>query len=218
MKFHNLYKKYRPLVKRAMDVTVASSALVAAFPVILMAGIVIRIKQGVNPSFDQDRIGLDGKIFKVHKLTTIYNGEQNALSRFLRRSKIDELPQLYNIIKGEMSLVGPRPLMVKTAIAHNPKRQSVKPGVTGLAQINPKFLPDYKKLRWDLKYIERGGSVGYDCKILLGTIFKMVSSSQEENAPNASEVFLREGELEALIGKEKAPTPVKEPELETLEV
>lgn len=191
MNLHDKYKKYRPLVKRAIDVSVASVGLFFSLPIVTVAGIVIRIKEGEDPSFDQDRIGLNGEVFKVHKLKTIYNGKQNGLSHFLRRSKIDELPQLWNVFKGEMSLVGPRPLMTKTKIAHDPVRQSVLPGITGYAQINGgNDLTDDQKLRKDRAYVRREGGLRTDLSMLFGTFASVISGSDSASALNKNEVFI----------------------------
>jgi O-antigen biosynthesis protein WbqP len=174
--------------KRAFDLAVAAPILLVASPVLLLAILGIRASSPGPALFSQIRVGRDGRPFRCHKLRTMYKGTPSlpsheapatsitAIGRLLRRLKIDELPQLWNVLKGEMSLVGPRPcLPTQTELIERRKQLGVLsalPGITGLAQIrgidmsNPKLCAET-----DAAYL-KAASIGLDLRILLGTIYR----------------------------------------------
>lgn len=177
---------YQRLIKRACDITVSLLGLILLSP--LMLGIAAVLKASGNGSvlFWQERATLNGNIFKIIKFRTMYEDSANVsvregddritpVGRFLRKYRLDELPQLINVLKGEMSLVGPRPEMLENVeryIREVPEfryRQQMKAGLTGLAQIEGKYNTSPKdKAILDLLYIENF-SLGYDFKLLLRT-------------------------------------------------
>ena len=178
------------LVKRAMDLAVAVLALVFASPIILLAVAEIRLRSGGPVFYAQERIGLFGRRFRLYKLRTMVVGAEDAtgpvlatrddpritpVGRRMRRMRVDELPQLWNVIRGEMSLVGPRPEraeFAETFAREEPlylHRLLVRPGLTGLAQIHGRYDTDYRqKLRYDLIYLNVM-SARTDLRILAAT-------------------------------------------------
>ncbi len=178
------------LVKRAMDLAVAVPALVLSSLIILVAAAVIRITGGAPAFYAQERMGLFGKRFRLYKLRTMVVGAEDEtgpvlateddprvtpVGRRLRRMRIDELPQLWNVIRGEMSLVGPRPEraeFAETFVHEEPlylHRLLVRPGLTGLAQIHGRYDTEYRqKLRYDLIYLNVM-SARTDLRILAAT-------------------------------------------------
>lgn len=182
------------LAKRCFDVTVAVAALVAASPFMLAAALAIMAESGGPVLFKQERVGRNGARFDVFKFRTMVRDAGKDWARpgdpritrvgaFLRRTSIDELPQLFNVIKGDMSIVGPRPEMVEFAARFAAEmhaydqRHIVTPGITGWAQVYRKrnLEPDEVKdiLPYDLFYVERA-SVVLDTAILLKTIAEML--------------------------------------------
>jgi lipopolysaccharide/colanic/teichoic acid biosynthesis glycosyltransferase len=161
------------MTRRALDVAVASVALVAATPVLLAAIIAIRLESKGHPIYRQRRVGLDGHEFDVLKLRTMVDGAEaigaglavNAgdaritrVGRILRRTSLDELPNLVNILRGEMAIIGPRPTL-PTQVAQYSERErgrlAVRPGLTGWAQVNGRAsLPWPERIELDLWYIE----------------------------------------------------------------
>jgi exopolysaccharide biosynthesis polyprenyl glycosylphosphotransferase len=190
-------------LKRSFDILVSLSLLIVSFPIMIFAIILIKL-QGDGPVlFKQERFKRENKPFYIYKFRTMKVTQSlsenkdlatnndpriTVIGKFLRASRIDELPQLFNIIKGDMSLVGPRPFMrsvIDKAVAENPEfpfRGNVKPGVTGLAQVKGKYdTPEREKLRYDLLYV-RKYSFWYDIKIIVLTIkavFTKISNSEE---------------------------------------
>ena len=139
-----MYCKY---FKRIFDIIFSLFFIVFLFPLMILLFFLVWLNIGF-PIFNQKRPGLDNKIFVIYKLKTLYdasrnlaeNKRQNRLGNFLRKTGLDELPQLFNILKNDMSFVGPRPLLVeylKKYSTYEKKRHLVKPGITGLAQVNP---------------------------------------------------------------------------------
>jgi len=196
--FHGL----RPLAKRLMDVVFVTVALTLLAPLLLAAAIGVRLSSPGPIIYRQRRYGLDGQKITIYKLRTMYVTEgdkfQQAtrndnrvtpLGRFLRRTSIDELPQLINVLQGRMSLVGPRP----HAIAHNEEirrlirgymlRHKVPPGITGLAQIKgfrgetPRLSDMHARVHYDLEYM-RNWSLWLDFKILLKTVPQLIRSDK----------------------------------------
>ncbi len=162
--------------KRLLDILIASVGLVVfTIPMAWIAWRVAR-EHGRSPIFRQSRIGRGGRIFTILKFRTMSDTREIPRSgRLLRRTALDELPQLLNILRGEMSFVGPRPLIpeeLKT-IAQVPggtRRLSVRPGLTGLAQISSAKVPSLpERLRWDLEYVDRC-VLALDLRILLRSV------------------------------------------------
>lgn len=181
-----IYEKY---IKRFLDFTLSLSALILLSPILLVFMVIGTIKMKGNPFFYQQRPGKNEKIFKLIKFRTMTNkkdkqgkllpDEQRLTSygRFLRSTSIDELPELINILKGDMSIIGPRPLLVKYLPLYNEyqkHRHDVRPGLTGYAQVNGRNTVSWEeKFDMDVKYVQHITFVE-DVKILLNTIFKVL--------------------------------------------
>jgi lipopolysaccharide/colanic/teichoic acid biosynthesis glycosyltransferase len=173
--------------KRALDLAVAVPLLVVSAPVVGLAALAVRLESPGHPIYKQRRVGLDGHPFEVYKLRTMVSGAEHMgagmavdegdtritrVGALLRRTSIDELPNLWNILKGEMSLVGPRPtiqVQVDQYTERQRRRLSVRPGLTGWAQINGRAsLPWSERIELDLQYLERA-SLRMDLKIIVHT-------------------------------------------------
>ena len=162
-----VYEKY---IKRAMDVLLSLGALVVLSPLLLIVAILVRTKLGSPVLFRQERPGKDGKIFALYKFRTMTDArdqegnllpDEVRLTRFgklLRSTSLDELPELYNILRGDMSLVGPRPLLVKYLPRYSPRqarRHDVCPGLTGWAQVNGRNALSWEeRFELDVYYTE----------------------------------------------------------------
>ncbi len=176
---------YECFIKRIMDFVLALLALVLLSPILLIVWCLVRLKLGKPAIFKQERPGLNGEIFKLYKFRTMTdardeNGEllsdEVRLTKFgkiLRSTSLDELPELWNIVKGDMSIVGPRPLLVRYLPLYNERqarRHEVRPGFTGLAQVNGRNSISWEeKFEWDVKYVESISFWG-DVKIILNTV------------------------------------------------
>ena len=186
--YEGLYEKY---VKRFLDILLSCIALVFLSVPLIITAILIRIKLGKPVIFVQERPGYHEKIIKLYKFRTMSNekdlhtgkmlSDEERLSSFgrtLRRLSIDELPSLFNIIKGDLSIVGPRPLLVEylpyyTEDEHH--RHDVRPGLTGLAQVNGRnSLTWEEKFAYDLQYIKNGISFKNDFDIICKTVVKVI--------------------------------------------
>lgn len=179
------------VVKRLLDIVGALLMLILLFPVLLAIAILIKIKLGSPVIFKQQRAGLYGKPFYLYKFRTMTderdeNGELlpdhlrlTPFGQFLRKFSLDELPQLYNILKGDMSFVGPRPLLMKYLPYYTDrekKRHNVRPGITGLAQVSGRNNLGWdERLELDVKYVENY-SFWLDLKIIFLTIKKVLKS------------------------------------------
>ena len=175
----------RLTVKRLIDIALATVALVALAPVLIVLAVATRVTMGKPVLFRHQRPGKDGRLFHMIKYRTMTEpgpGENRYLSddarvtrfgRFLRSYSLDELPELFNILKGEMSLVGPRPLLVEYLDKYTPtqaRRHEMKPGVTGLAQISGRReLPFSRRLDLDVWYVDNW-SIWLDIKIIFATV------------------------------------------------
>lgn len=184
-----LYEKY---VKRPQDFLCAFAAVVLLSPVLAATAILVRVKLGSPVIFVQERPGIKGKSFKLYKFRSMTEernqkgellSDQRRLTRFgrkLRASSLDELPELFNILKGDMSLVGPRPLLAQYLPLYNKRqarRHEVRPGVTGLAQVHGRNAITWEeRLDWDVKYVDHVSFLG-DWSILFETI-KVVFSRE----------------------------------------
>lgn len=182
---HRAYGAYELYVKRPLDFAIALLALVFLCPVYLILTVLVRVKLGRPVVFTQERPGKDGKIFKLYKFRTMTDerdekGEllpdEARLTEFgkkLRSTSLDELPELFNIIKGDMSLVGPRPLLVEYLPRYSEKqarRHEVRPGLTGLAQVSGRNSISWEeKFEDDVRYVDRI-SFFIDMKILFRTV------------------------------------------------
>lgn len=192
-----MYKNY---IKRFLDFTLSLLALILLSPVMLIIAILVRIKLGTPVIFKQQRPGKNEKIFTLYKFRTMTdkkdeNGsllpDSERLTKFgklLRSTSLDELPELINILKGDMAIVGPRPLLVEYLPYYTEEekhRHDVRPGLTGLAQVNGRNSISWEeKFNDDLKYIKKITFMG-DTKIILktvGKVFKREGISQENSA------------------------------------
>jgi len=183
---------YRRWGKRALDLVLATLALVLLLPVLLILWIISLVKIGSPVLFRQKRPGLRGEIFEIMKLRSMRDdrdAEGNLLpddvrlvpyGKFLRSSSLDELPGLFNVLRGEMSLVGPRPLLVKYLPLYNEeqmRRHDVRPGITGWAQVNGRNAISWdQKFAFDLYYVDNL-SLGLDVKIMAMTVAKVFKRS-----------------------------------------
>lgn len=179
------------MLKRLFDLTAALIGLIIASPLILIASLIIRVKLGSPVIFTQQRPGLHGQPFYVYKFRTMTderdeNGELlpderrlTRTGRLIRKLSLDELPQLFNVLKGELSLVGPRPLLMEYLPLYTPeqaRRHDVKPGITGWAQINGRNTISWEdKFKLDVWYVDNR-SFWLDIKILFLTVFKVFRS------------------------------------------
>jgi len=177
-----IYEKY---IKRALDFIFAFLGLLILSPIILILGMLVRVKLGSPIIFKQKRPGKREKIFTLYKFRTMTdqrdeNGEllsdEIRLTKFgklLRSTSLDELPELWNIIRGDMSIVGPRPLLVRYLPLYNERqrrRHDVRPGFTGLAQVNGRNSISWEeKFEWDVKYVENI-TFKNDVKIIWNTV------------------------------------------------
>ena len=181
--------KLQHVIKRIIDIVCSGLGLIVLSPILLIIAILIRIKLGSPIFFIQDRVGKNGQIFKIIKFRTMLDAtdkwgeplhDKERLTPFgklLRSTSIDELPELINVLKGDMSLVGPRPLLVEYIPNFSKeqwRRHEVKPGITGWAQINGRNCITWKrKFELDVWYVDNI-SVFTDIKILLKTIVKVI--------------------------------------------
>lgn len=183
---------YGKVVKRLIDVIISGIGLIILSPVLLILCILVRTKLGSPVLFRQERPGKDEKIFKLYKFRSMTderdeNGEllpdEVRLTRFgklLRSTSLDELPELLNILKGDMSLIGPRPLLVRYLPYYTEEerhRHDVRPGLTGLAQVNGRNALGWEdRFAYDLQYVENL-SLGMDIKVLGMTVGKVLKRS-----------------------------------------
>lgn len=182
-----MYKRY---IKRFVDVTVAAVALLALSPVLIAVAVWLHFaNKGAGSFFFQERPGLRGKLFRIVKFKTMTDergadgellpdGERlTAVGRFVRSTSLDELPQLWNVLVGDMSLIGPRPLLpqyLQLYTAEQMRRHDVRPGITGWAQVHGRNNISWaRKFELDVWYVDNL-SFATDCDILLTTVKKVV--------------------------------------------
>ena len=192
--------KLQSLIKRSIDILGSGIGLIVISPILLIVGLAIKFKLGSPIFFTQDRLGKDGKVFKMIKFRTMLNKTDkfgNLLSdeermtsfgKILRSTSIDELPELINVFKGEMSLVGPRPLWVEYKDLYSKeqfRRHEVRPGITGWAQVNGRNSWSWSdRFNLDVEYVDRYNFF-MDIKILFMTVGKVIKRdgiSQNGNA------------------------------------
>ena len=197
---------YEKCIKRMLDFILSLCALIVLSPLLIILMALGAVFMRGNPFFTQKRPGKNEKIFKLVKFRTMdnrkgANGELlsdevrlNKYGRFLRSTSLDELPELLNIIKGDMAVVGPRPLLVRDMIfmtEEQRKRHEVRPGLTGLAQANGRNNITWeKKLEYDLQYINSGITMIKDLKIILQTVGKVLKQSDTVREGTASDMDL----------------------------
>jgi len=201
-------QKIQLLIKRLFDIIVSLTLIILLAPLILFIALLIWVTMGRPILFRQRRVGYQGQVFTIYKFRTMTeerdeNGnllpdEQRLtrFGRFLRETSLDELPELFNVLKGDMSLVGPRPLLVEYLPYYTPeerKRHNMRPGITGWAQVNGRNAITWdQKLALDVWYVDNW-SLWLDFKIILMTIIKVIkregiSTNGYATAPRLDEV------------------------------
>ena len=187
--------------KRWLDIVLSGLALIFLSPVMLATAVLVRIKLGSPVIFVQERPGKNEKIFKLYKFRSMTNrkgrdgimlSDKERLTPFgkkLRASSLDELPELFNILKGDMAIVGPRPLLIKYLPYYSKEerhRHDIRPGLTGLAQINGRnYLNWDRRLKFDVKYVKKCSFI-MDMVIVLRTIGKVIKRENVAGDVNAS--------------------------------
>jgi lipopolysaccharide/colanic/teichoic acid biosynthesis glycosyltransferase len=181
------------MITRALDIAVAGIAVVVSSPILLVATIAIRLETRGSPIYRQLRVGREGEPFEMLKLRTMVSGAESMgaglavnygdpritrVGAFLRRWSLDELPNLVNVLRGEMSVVGPRPTIQAQVDQYTPeqrRRLEVKPGITGWAQVNGRAsLPWHERIELDVFYVEHR-SLALDLRILGKTIVMLAT-------------------------------------------
>jgi len=179
---------YRRIIKRPMDFILSLISIIALSPILLVVAILVKVKLGGPVLFKQKRPGLNERIFTMYKFRTMTNErDQNGellpdsvrltkFGRFLRSTSLDELPELFNILKGDMSIIGPRPLLVQYLPLYNDhqkRRHKVRPGLSGLAQVSGRNAISWEdKFNLDVKYVDNVSFIE-DWKIIFLTIKKV---------------------------------------------
>jgi lipopolysaccharide/colanic/teichoic acid biosynthesis glycosyltransferase len=189
---HKQYGIYERFIKRPLDCFLSTLALIILSPVMLVTAILVRIKLGSPIIFSQERPGKDEKLFKIYKFRTMAdkkdeNGnllpDSERLTKFgkiLRSTSLDELPELFNIAKGDMAIVGPRPLLTQYLPYYRPEereRHAIRPGLTGYAQIHGRnYLMWDERIAADVKYAKKITFIG-DLSIIIQTVIKVIKRS-----------------------------------------
>ena len=202
---HTPYGPYEKYIKRPLDCVLAACALILLSPVLLVVAILVRLKLGAPVIFHQERPGKDERIFRLCKFRTMTDerderGEllpdAERLTRFgavLRRTSLDELPELVNILKGDMAIVGPRPLLVRYLPyypAREKRRHEVRPGLTGLAQVSGRNYVGWdRRLDLDVRYAERITFRG-DLQIIFRTVRSVLSQKDVAVDTDTTEQYL----------------------------
>ena len=203
---HRPYGPYEKYVKRPLDCVLAALLLVLLSPVMGVLAWLVRIKLGAPVIFHQERPGRDERIFRLCKFRTMTDARDEkgellsdsdrltSFGRRLRETSLDELPELWNVVKGDMAIVGPRPLLVQylpVYTARERHRHDVRPGITGLAQVNGRnYLPWDARLALDVEYVKRITFFG-DIRIVTQTIRQVIRGT--DVAPSTEEID--EGDL-----------------------
>jgi lipopolysaccharide/colanic/teichoic acid biosynthesis glycosyltransferase len=179
---------YKTIIKSILDFLLSLLGLVVLFPILLVITVLLFFANKGKPFFFQSRPGKNGKIFKIVKFKTMNDKRDGdgkllpdaqrltAVGKFVRKTSLDELPQLINVVKGDMSLIGPRPLLTNYLhlySAFQNRRHEIKPGITGWAQVNGRNAISWdKKFEYDVWYVDNM-SLGLDIKIIFKTIIKV---------------------------------------------
>ncbi|MGZ4182387.1 MAG: sugar transferase [Solirubrobacteraceae bacterium] len=182
-------------VRRALDLVVAGVGSLVTAPLLALLALAVRLESPGHPIYTQTRVGKDGELFEIYKLRTMVHGAEftgaglaiqegddriTRIGRFLRRYSLDELPNLWNVLRGEMSIIGPRPTLQVQVDQYTERergRLAVKPGITGWAQVNGRTsLPWSERIELDLWYVEHR-TLALDLEILVRTV-RMVVSGQ----------------------------------------
>ena len=177
-------------IKRLIDLAGAAAGLLVAAPAMAAAAVAVRVSMGAPVFFRQERPGLGGRPFRLFKFRTMSDARGpdgnllpdderlTAVGQFIRSTSLDELPQLLNVLRGEMSLVGPRPLLMRYLARYNPRqarRHDMKPGITGLTAVRGRnALTWAEKFEFDVQYVEQW-SLALDARILLQTVGKVLN-------------------------------------------
>lgn len=202
---HKPYGPYEKYLKRPLDLLCGIAAVVVFWWLYVIVAVLVRIKLGSPVLFTQERPGKDEKIFKLYKFRTMTdardkNGELlpdevrlTSFGKMLRATSLDELPEAFNIIKGDMSVIGPRPLLVKYLPLYNEeqhRRHEVRPGLSGYAQVHGRNTVTWEeKFRMDVTYVDHITFLG-DMKIILDTVLK--AFVKKEGISSASSVTMEE--------------------------
>lgn len=192
---------YKTCIKRLLDILLSLIGIILLCWLYLILFILVRVKLGSPVFFKQQRPGKNEKIFTLYKFRTMTDARDEngnllpdevrltAFGKMLRSTSLDELPELFNILKGDMSLIGPRPLLVKYLPLYNEEqrhRHDVRPGLTGLAQVNGRNAISWeKKFEYDVEYV-RNLSFLLDCRILLQTVKAVVQREGISSATDAT--------------------------------
>ena len=211
---HKPYGPYERFIKRPLDCLLSSLALIILSPIMLITAILVRTKLGSPILFTQERPGLHEKIFKIYKFRTMTDKrdadgnllpDAERLTKFgkiLRSTSLDELPELFNIAKGDMAIVGPRPLLTQYLPYYRPEereRHAIRPGLTGYAQIHGRnFVMWDERCALDVQYAKKITFIG-DVKIILQTVIKVLKRSDvaEKRIPPLDQVRREEMERQA---------------------
>lgn len=189
-------------IKRVCDFVIAGFGVVAISPILILTALAVRLESRGPVIFKQERLGYKGKTFKIYKFRSMVVGAEKTgsgvysfkgdsritrVGRFIRATSIDELPQLFNILKGDMSLIGPRPALtyhpwpLEQYTKHQRRMFDVLPGVTGWAQVNGrKEVPWPERIELNVEYVDRY-SFAMDMKILWMTIYKVITNANNSN-------------------------------------
>lgn len=212
---------YRKWIKRCLDFLLSLCGIIVLSPVLLVLCILVRVKLGSPIFFNQERPGKDEKIFTLHKFRTMTDARDEKgellpdavrltkFGKFLRTTSLDELPELFNILKGDMSVIGPRPLLVSYLPYYTERerlRHSVRPGLTGLAQVSGRNFLDWdKRFQKDVEYVEHL-TFGMDMKVLWMTVQTVLGHTEEvaedTNAAEGNFAEIRKRQLEETGGAE----------------
>jgi len=181
------------LIRRALDLAIAGTVSIITAPVLAVLALAVRLESPGHPLYTQTRVGKDGELFEIYKLRTMVHGAEftgaglaiqegddriTRTGRFLRRYSLDELPNLWNVLRGEMSVIGPRPTLQVQVDQYTERergRLAVKPGITGWAQVNGRAsLPWPERIELDLWYVEHR-TLALDLEILARTVRMVVT-------------------------------------------
>ena len=184
---------WQDIVRRIFDLLVGGGGSLVSAPLVALLALAVRLESPGDPIYTQTRVGRDGELFEIYKLRTMIDGAEfqgaglaisagdariTRLGRLLRRTSLDELPNLWNVARGEMSVVGPRPTLAGQVDVYTPRqrgRLAVKPGITGWAQVNGRAsLPWPERIELDLWYVEHR-SLALDLEILKRTLRSVLS-------------------------------------------